>query len=340
MIDVGVRIYDTLHVVSAPDDGTVDDVVLEACRRSQLDPAKVVAKVLGEALCRADRLSSLDLGSGEVEIAPCVQLLALEELVRIGVLTEVEDPDYTHMMRHCVHHYNDVELVARAGAPPNRLLQIADGETLLHKYAARGNVAGCSAMLAAPWRERVAVDARSRVQSTPFLLAVEQCHPEVAAVLLEQGAEVGVVDRGGLTALHLAASHAPYPVTDRWRALMQILLNLGSDLNARGGVTGATPLVHMVAHSCARVPCVEGVALLLQAGADPSIPDASGRTALYHATRETSLNACRLLLEGGAEPTLGHNVHASEVVGTGYGSRATQPEVKALLRLLREWGVK
>ena len=80
---------------------------------------------------------------------------------------------------------------------------------------------------------------------------------------------VSTRDEGGRTGLHLAVRHPE---------ATQFLLSHGADPNARENGDNVTPLHLAAAHGL-----LESVRILLDAGADPSIPDGDGVTALEHA---------------------------------------------------------
>jgi ankyrin repeat protein len=114
-------------------------------------------------------------------------------------------------------------------------------------------------------------------------------HPEVAAFLLDRGAEIGAISANHIanTALHatLAISgHMP---------LVELLVARGSDVNVVGD-GGYTPL--HIAASRGNMPAVE---LLLAHGADPGARTDDGQTAAdIAAARGHDATAARLRSEG------------------------------------------
>src|SRR5690606_38836479 len=117
--------------------------------------------------------------------------------------------------------------------------------------------------------------ARGEDGDTPLHWAAHDAHYEVAALLLQHGAEVAAQETRywGGTPLHWAAERQP--------VLVQLLLDHGADVNCRNERTGQTPL-----HYCARCDDVPEVAtLLLSRGADPSLTDQRGNTPLDFALR-------------------------------------------------------
>jgi tankyrase len=103
--------------------------------------------------------------------------------------------------------------------------------------------------------------------------------------LLESGADVHAADKNGVTALH----HA---VRFRSPIAVKTLIEHGANVNQVCRKSGSTPLHRAVTSTGApgtagkRAEAREIVALLLAAGADPSIRNKGGRTPGDYATDE------------------------------------------------------
>ncbi len=130
-------------------------------------------------------------------------------------------------------------------------------------------------------------------KSTPLhALARRKCDDEftrrVAEVLLERGAKINDRDEAGLTTLHIAARDGRYD-------LCKCLLNHPSagehlSLNVRSKNNQQTPLHYAAMEGQPKI-----VALLLEAGADPKLPDKSGWLPVHHAANKGHADCCRLL---------------------------------------------
>lgn len=111
----------------------------------------------------------------------------------------------------------------------------------------------------------------------------DQCRRIVAA--LERGVDIQATDKNGVTALH----HA---VRFRSPAAVRTLIEYGADVNQACRRNGSTPLHRAVTQTGApgtagsREEAREIVTLLLEAGAEPAIANASGRTPLAYARDE------------------------------------------------------
>jgi len=111
--------------------------------------------------------------------------------------------------------------------------------------------------------------------------------PQMAALLLERGADLMAKDEKGRTALHLAAAAGRTKV-------VEFLLSRGAEIDARDS-QGRTPL--MLAASRGRKQTVK---LLLDKGADPNAVDQEGNRPLELARGEEVMEML-FLAEGKAE---------------------------------------
>ncbi len=132
---------------------------------------------------------------------------------------------------------------------------------------------------------------------------------ELAALLLDAGANIDAQDNVDDTTLHLACDADNVP-------LARLLLERGANPNIRG-MTGQVPLF--------RTRNVDIAELLLAHGADPNAEDVDGWVPLHMATAEVT----RLLLAHGANPMLGDGAGATPL---------SQTDDPHKIRLLREYG--
>ena len=155
---------------------------------------------------------------------------------------------------------------------------------------------------------------------TPLMLAIENGHANAVNVLLQYGANVALTDDSGFTALHYACEYNGSP------EVLSFLISNGADVDARSSYNpvfsvpsengyadmkaarvrtvntssdnGVTPL--MIA---ARESHLNVVTFLVREGADVSLPDYDGRTAV-HCAVGSSDNSCEILsclIENGAD---------------------------------------
>ncbi len=197
--------------------------------------------------------------------------------------------------------------------------------------------------------ERRFGSARGRV-TNPLLLAVENGHFELAASLLSAGADANVYP-AGFTALHamswvrkpIRGDGDPPPIGSGRMSSLEFVRQLvayKADINARmekgdGGrgkftTTGSTPFV-LAARTC-DVPLM---GLLLELGADPTLTNADNCTPLLAAagvgalgdgdeaagTEEEAVEACRLLLDLGADVNAVDNNGETAMHGAMYQDR-------------------
>ena len=114
--------------------------------------------------------------------------------------------------------------------------------------------------------------------------AAQDGNLEVVQELVERGYEVNAFDEDlSFTPLHYAAK-------GEYIEVMKYLLSVGADVNAHDpDVSGETPLGE-VAQSCS----FEVAKILIEAGADPTIPGWMQMTALHRASRRKKLEGLRV----------------------------------------------
>ena len=195
-----------------------------------------------------------------------------------------------------------------------------------------------------------------------FLLAVGNAHFELAAMLLERGADPNAAPRGW-TALHqlswvrkmgIAGSNDPAPKGSGELGSLEFVRALvaqGADLNARvtnrppAGITslnfiGGTPFL-----LAARTADAEYMRLLVELGADPDLTNEDGSTALMVAaglgtsspgedpgTESEAVEAVTLALE------LGADINAVDLKGETAMHGAAYKHLPGVVRLLAERG--
>jgi hemoglobin len=115
---------------------------------------------------------------------------------------------------------------------------------------------------------------------------------EVGALLLRLGADPNICDTGGHTPLYSVANECAWEAGPE---VVRMLVRAGADVNASGGVTGATPL-----HMAARRGFVEIARALLDCGAAVEARDRKGDTPLQRAVNCRRVGVAQLLVERGA----------------------------------------
>ena len=113
------------------------------------------------------------------------------------------------------------------------------------------------------------VNVQNQLGETPLMLAAINNHIELAAVLINRGADV---NRPGWTPLHYAATRGH-------REMMRLLLDNDAYIDSEAA-NGTTPLM-MAAYSAPPL----AVKLLLEEGADPTLVNNGNATALDFALR-------------------------------------------------------
>ncbi|XP_054019134.1 NF-kappa-B inhibitor delta [Dryobates pubescens] len=238
--------------------------------------------------------------------------------------------------------------------PWELLREDQEGDTLLHLLCARG-LRGPARAAAEAFRGLGRLEAREHRGKTPLLVAVAAAAPGVVWDLLALGADPNGADRGGRTALHLAATYglprviqavmaSGVPVNLEARnfegqtPLHCAVLSHNASLQSRGETPGggsggspppSTPQEHLL--------CVE---LLLSMGADCRSQELkSNQTVLHLAARAGNLPLLHLLLpRPGLAPSIinlqAHGHTALHMAAALPGGPCQEP----LLRLLLAWG--
>lgn len=132
---------------------------------------------------------------------------------------------------------------------------------------------------------------------TPLFLAVQNDHITTAAILLEAKADVNAVSTSnrGASPIHLAASNG-------YISLMELLFKHGADPDVACQGTGLTPM-----HMAVSEGLTTAVKILLDAKASVHKKDGEGRSPLLHAVMGNHPWTAVLLVQRGADPSMGDN---------------------------------
>lgn len=134
---------------------------------------------------------------------------------------------------------------------------------------------------------------------TPLGIAVLDGSLDMVKCLLDAGADVNGPDGEGRTPVFFAAPASEF-APDRL-ALLKLLLERNADVNVIAGYEKRTPLLEACRYP---VTCAEAIQALLDAGADITVADSEGNTALHHALVRgmgpVNHGIVRMLVEEGA----------------------------------------
>ena len=172
------------------------------------------------------------------------------------------------------------------GADPNA----ADRAGFTALYSAAGSDYG-STTAEALLSSGANPNAKSIHGLTALHQAASQGAIKVVKLLLASMADVNATDNQGYTPLHGAVSHG---MDDTRRAVVEVLLESGANVNAKASRDGETPIHKAIARRDIAI-----VKLLIEYGADVNAISNSGVTSLYFARSSSAIS--ELLKEHGAK---------------------------------------
>lgn len=132
-------------------------------------------------------------------------------------------------------------------------------------------------------------DGRSKhPSSTPLFYAMHRRNSEIVRLLLEAGANADATDSYN-------QNHLQSAVCAQTPEVVELFIKHGADVNKQSKVSGrfSTPLINAVRYR--NEECPEIVGLLLEAGANPAVKDAAGKTALDYAEEKGYTATIQLL---------------------------------------------
>ena len=124
----------------------------------------------------------------------------------------------------------------------------------------------------------------------PLITATLAGHIDCVQLLLDSGADIHATQTNGATALH-AAAHKGYD------DILALLIDKGANINSQDTQRELTPLI--VATCAGRTQCAR---LLIHRGADISVADGTGYSAIHHAALRGNPDIMVELLAAGANP--------------------------------------
>jgi ankyrin repeat protein len=140
---------------------------------------------------------------------------------------------------------------------------------------------------------------------TPLLNALGDGHYDAARLLIARGADVRVVADGGVTALYALANAYELPEPSSAQVDMaQTLIDRGAAVDTQVGQPRTTPL--MMASIRGRTGLVR---FLLAHGADPTLRDYKGQTALAFATKKGHAAVAEVLAAAMASAATASSAH-------------------------------
>jgi ankyrin repeat protein len=204
-----------------------------------------------------------------------------------------------------------IEKLLMAGGDPNTGL--LSGETPLMVAAERGKFDAVKILLN--------YDADPNAQEhhagqTALMWAIAEKHGEVADLLVEYEADVGLSTKSGFSPLMFAVQQGDLDTVGA-------LLTAGAEIDEVMPKSGVNPLMIATVGGFDEI-----VKLLLEKGAEPNSTDSNGVTPLHEAAKDAhALNIIRTLIEYGADPNarIAMSKSGGNSANQGYGGSVRTP---------------
>jgi ankyrin repeat protein len=203
--------------------------------------------------------------------------------------------DYPELLRAVDH--NDLPTIrALAAAKQDMNVRNVNGYTGLHLAAARGAMPILQALIVSGADVNATADGEQGMGRTPLDSALFEDQVDAVKLLIAGGAKLDAADQTGWQALHYAAHHR---ATRSMPLLIAVAKQQKLPIDVRAmGRRGETPLM-----KAAEMNHLEGIRLLVQAGASVDMLDKYGKNALGYAEFFKKPEASDLLCSLGAKPT-------------------------------------
>ncbi len=143
-----------------------------------------------------------------------------------------------------------------------------DNETMLHKASKQGNAEIVTMLL----DMEAKLELKTKYGRTALAIAMHRNHTNIVKILLDAGARINFrVDGNGNTPLHWAS-------VQQDAEILQKVLDAKPPLNSQDRKYGFTPL-----HRASAIGYIQNVSMLVDAGADITIKDTTGKRAVNYA---------------------------------------------------------
>ena len=226
--------------------------------------------------CNEDAIHVLLKFKADPDINTCLHIAVvhdctkevIKKIINHGAdVNAAKKKNITPLMNACRKgNIDGIDVLLNAGADPG--ITDADGHTWLH-YASFGNCS--SEFLQTIIKHGADVNATSKHNKTALIIACQKCNEDAISALLTARADTTIADTAGDTCLHAAVSE------NCTKEVIKKIINHGADVNA-ANKKNMTPLMN----ACQKGN-IDGINVLLNAGADPGITDVDGHTWLHYA---------------------------------------------------------
>ena len=249
------------------------------------------------------------------------QLLKIEA-VRQNINAQNESEQTAFFNAAWYGHLEIMDLLLEAGADP--VLPDKDGNTPLIRAAHSGKTAAVRRLLKIE-AVRQNINAQNENGATAFFKAVNQGHQEIMDLLLEAGADPILPDKDGYTPLRRLVSWGRTKAVKKLLKIEAVKKNINAQNESK----------ETAFFNAAWYGHLEIMDLLLEAGADPILPDKNGNTPLIRAAHSGKTAAVRRLLKIEA---VRQNINAQNENGATAFFKAVNQGHQEIMDLLLEAG--
>ena len=153
---------------------------------------------------------------------------------------------------------------------------------------------------------------------TALILSIREGHTELAAALIDAGADLNIQDNNGETALILS-------IREGHTDLAATLIEAGADVNIQDNYYGATALMravyeeHIAEMRAVSEENIDIAEILIDAGADLNLQDNYGKTALMWMVLERNIDIVKILIDARADVNIQDNSGSTALLLAFYG---------------------
>eukprot|EP01084_Bolivina_argentea_P206525 352593_1 len=223
----------------------------------------------------------------------CVECLLSNEFVDVNILDQYKNNVLMMSVAHC-HNEIAIMLLEHSDKMEEKGIEhgVLDinqcdnsGESILHKLATNNNHEIMEALV----KRNINPNLQDSNADTALMIACEKKFSDIIEMLLKCGADPNIANISGITPLVAC-------IGDKYNAGVELLIQFGADVNKINQHEKENRLATALYYAT-RKKNKGAVALLLNAGADPTVISSNGQTLLHIAIDQSQLEILKLIYE-------------------------------------------